>query len=105
MAETTTGMFEVLSPWAEADPIPLRGLAPRLSDLKGKRIGLLRNNKRSAEPILHAAARRLKEKYPDIEISWFRGHTFSVSEQEKNRLAEFEDWIKGVDAVIGATAD
>jgi hypothetical protein len=105
MAEKSTGMFEVLSPWAESDPIPLKGLAPRLTDLKGKRIGLLRNNKRSAEPILNAASRLLKEKYPDLEFSWFRGNTFSVSEQEKNRLPEFEDWIRSVDAIIAATAD
>ena len=25
--------YEVLSPWAEADPIPLKGLAPRLDKL------------------------------------------------------------------------
>jgi hypothetical protein len=54
---------------------------------------------------LNAASRLLKEKYPDLEFSWFRGNTFSVSEQEKNRLPEFEDWIRSVDAVIAATAD
>jgi len=99
------GMFEVLSPWAEADPVPLKGLAPRLDSLAGKKIGLLRNNKRAGEPILTVAAVKLKERFPDIEFSWFRGHTFSVSELEKGRLAEFEDWIKSVDAVIAAVAD
>jgi hypothetical protein len=98
-------LFAVLSPWAEADPVPLKGLAPRLTSLSGKKIGLLRNNKRAGEPILQAAARKLRERFPDIEISWFRGNTFSVSELEKNRLAELEDWIKSVDAVIAAAAD
>jgi hypothetical protein len=97
--------FETLSPWAEADPLPLRGLTPRLSSLAGKKIGLLRNNKRAAEPILNVAARKLKEKYPDIEFSWFRGEAFSVSEFEKSRLKEFEDWIKSVDAVVAAVGD
>lgn len=97
--------FEVLSPWSEADPIPLKGLAPRLSTLAGKKIGLLRNNKRAAEPILTVASRILKEKFPDIEFSWFRGNTFSVSEQEKERLPEFEDWLKSVDAVVAAVGD
>ena len=105
MAGNNDGSFEVLSPWAEADPIPLKGLAPRLKTLAGKKIGLLRNNKRSAEPILTVASQKLKERFPDIEFSWFRGHTFSVSEQEKDRLPEFEDWIKSVDAVIASTAD
>lgn len=105
MPEATKGMFEVLSPWAEADPIPLKGLAPRLDGLKGKRIGLLLNNKRAGEEILKVASARLKEKYPDIEFSWFKGKTFSVSSLEKNRLPEFEDWIKSVDAVLAAAAD
>jgi hypothetical protein len=98
-------LFAVLSPWAEADPVPLKGLAPRLNTLAGKKIGLLRNNKRAAGPILEVAARRLKEKFPDIELSWFRGNTFCVSELEKHRLSEFDDWIKSVDAVIAAAAD
>jgi hypothetical protein len=105
MAESSKGMFEVLSPWAEADPIPLKGLAPRLESLAGKKIGLLRNNKRAAEAILNVAAKRLKEIYPDIEFSWFRGNSFSVSHLEKKRLPEFEDWIKSVDAVLAAAAD
>jgi hypothetical protein len=105
MAAKVNCSYEVLSPWAEADPVPLKGLAPRLTDLAGKKIGLLRNNKRACEPILKAASRLLKERYPDIEFVWFRGNTFSVSELEKNRLTEFEDWLKSVDAVMAAAAD
>ena len=62
MPEATKGMFEVLSPWAEADPIPLKGLAPRLDGLKGKKIGLLRNNKRAAEEILNVAVSQIERK-------------------------------------------
>ena len=105
MPESAKGMFEVLSPWAEADPIPLIGLAPRLDSLAGKKIGLLRNNKRAGEAILKVAAARLQEKYPDVGFSWFRGNTFSVSHLEKKRLPEFEDWINSVDAVLAAAAD
>ena len=97
--------YEVLIPWSEADPIPLKGLAPRLTGMAGKNIGLLRNNKRAAEPILNVAARKLKERFPTIELSWFRGNTFSVSALEKARLTEFEDWIKSVDAVVAAAGD
>jgi hypothetical protein len=100
-----SGVYEVLSPWAEADPVPQKRLAPRLNDLKGKKIGLLRNNKRAAEPMLAVAAQRLKERYPDLEFSWFRGNAFSVSELEKARRQEFEDWIKSVDAVVAAVGD
>lgn len=97
--------YEVLSPWAEADPVPLKGLAPRINTLAGKKIGILRNNKRAAEPILQVATRILKEKYPDVVLSRFNGNTFSVSSLEKDRAKEFEDWIKSVDAVIAAVAD
>ena len=98
-------MYEVLSPWAEADPIPLKGLAPRLIDLAGKKIGLLSNNKRAAEPILSVAEKTLKEKYPTAEFIWLRAKSFSISALEKDRIPEFEDWIRGVDAVIAAVGD
>ncbi len=99
------GLFEVLSPWADADPIPFRGITPRLMDLAGKKIGLLRNSKRSAEPILMVASSKLKEKFPTIEFSWYRTNAFSASAEEKERFAEFEDWLKSVDAVIASVGD
>jgi len=99
------GKYEVLSPWAEADPVPLKGLAPRITDLTGKKIGLLRNGKRAAEPILTVTEKILRRKYSTTDFIWFRGSTFSVSELEKDRLHEFEDWIKSVDAVIAAVGD
>lgn len=105
MSVQTSSYYEVLNPWAEADPVPLKSLAPRLTQFSGKKIGLLRNSKRAGEPILNTAAKIIKDKFPDVEFTWFKGNTFSVSELEKNRLSEFEDWIKGVDAVLAAAAD
>ncbi len=32
--------FVALSPWADVDPIPLRGISPRIQNLAGKKIGL-----------------------------------------------------------------
>jgi hypothetical protein len=98
-------LFEVLSPWADADPKPLRGISPRVNDLKGKKIGLLCNSKRAARPILTVVEAKLKERFPTAEISWFRTKSFSVSELEPQRKGEFEDWIKGVDAVVAAVGD
>ena len=100
-----TGTYEVLSPWSEADPIPLKGLAPRVADLAGKKIGLLCNNKRAAPLILEVTERILKEKYPTSETSWFDARSFSVSSLEPDRRGEFEDWIKGVDAVVASVGD
>ena len=98
-------VYEVLSPWSEADPIPLQGLSPRVDDLAGKKIGLLCNNKRAAPVILDVAERLLKEKYPTAETSYFYARTFSVSSLERDRKDEFDDWIKGLDAVIASVGD
>jgi hypothetical protein len=101
----TEPSYEVLSPWAEADPIPLRGLAPRVGDLAGKKIGLLCNNKRAAPLILNAAETILKKRYPTLTTSWFRAQSFSVSALEPQNREKFDDWIKGVDAVVAAVGD
>jgi hypothetical protein len=101
----TTPSYEVLSPWAEADPIPLKGLAPRVDSLAGKRIGLLCNSKRAAPLILNVAERILKERFPTAETSWFRAQSFSVSSLEPDNLAKFDDWIKDVDVVVAAVGD
>src|SRR3972149_5122269 len=98
-------VYEVLSPWAEADPIPLKGISPRIADLAGKKIGLLCNNKRAAPLILTAAEKIIKERYPTSQISWFRARSFSVSSLEPDRKKEFDDWLKGVDAVVAAVGD
>jgi hypothetical protein len=104
-AEKSSAIYEVLSPWSEADPIPLQGLSPRLDDLAGKKIGMLCNNKRAAPVILDVAERLLKEKYPTAETSYFYARTFSVSSLERDRKDEFDDWIKGLDAVIASVGD
>jgi hypothetical protein len=105
MSEGNSGVYEVLSPWAEADPIPLRGLSPRLNNLAGRKLGLLCNNKRAAPVILDIAEKILKERYPGAVMSRFNARTFSVSALERDRKEEFDDWIKGVDAVIAAVGD
>ncbi len=101
----STASYEVLSPWAEADPVPLKGLAPRLDKLDGKKIGLLCNNKRAAPLILDVTESLIKEKFPTVKISKFFGRSFSVSSLEKDREGEFNDWLKEVDAVIAAVGD
>jgi len=103
--EKSGNVYEVLSPWSEADPIPLQGLSPRLDDLVAKKIGLLCNNKRAAPVILGVAERLLKEKYPTVETSYFHARSFSVSSLERDRKDEFDDWIKGLDAVIASVGD
>ena len=104
-AEKASAVYEVLSPWAEADPVPLKGLSPRLDKLDGKKIGLLCNNKRAAPLILEVTEKLLKERFPTVKISMFNARSFSVSSLEKDREGEFNDWIKEVDAVIASVGD
>jgi hypothetical protein len=97
------GLYEVLRPWADADPIPLKGLtAPRVTDLAGKRIGMFINDKRAAPPIRVVLERKLKERFPTCETSWFNSHGLMVQGKGGPTL---EEWVKTVDAVILAVGD
>jgi len=97
--------YEVLSPWAVADPIPLRGLAERVPSLAGKKVGLFQDVKRAAKPILTVVERKLKERYPDIQTSWYAPQSMSASELDPKNIGKFQDWAKGVDAVVAAVGD
>ena len=106
MTSRTDHQFEVLSPWADADPVHPKGLsAPRLTDLDGKKIGLFHNVKRAGGPILKVVERRLSERYPKAEFTWYRAQSMSVSELEPQNRDKFKEWISGVDAAVLAVAD
>jgi hypothetical protein len=97
--------YEVLSPWADADPVPLRGISPRPEALAGKRIGLYSNRKRAAELTLRAVERELLERYPNAQTSWYECSTINVPEMLTQGKAKFEAWVGGVDAVVLSVAD
>jgi hypothetical protein len=106
MAKNVNGGYEVLSPWAEADPVPLKGISPRLKDLAGKKIGLFVLSKPAARPILTVVEAKLKQKYPTCQTSWYNSNIpWTKMQIESEDKAKFEDWVKGVDAVIGAVGD
>ncbi len=97
------GQYEVLNPWAEVDPKPVRGINPRLSGLAGKKIGLFRNDKRAALPMANAVEARLKEKFPDIQFtSFLRPENLAVVDVNKEK---FEEWARGLDGAIFFTGD
>jgi hypothetical protein len=105
MNRINSNLYEVLSPWADADPVPYRAINPRVSEPNGKKIGLLCNTKRVAEPLLKVVEDRLKKKYPTAVISWFYNTVPNETMIEQPRKGEFEDWLKGVDGVIAAYGD
>ena len=97
--------FEVLSPWADVDPIPLRGISPRIDTLSGKKIGLFVNPKRAALPIAESIDKRLKTMYPDIQTIMYRSYGANVNEIETENKEKFTAWAKGLDAAIAVVGD
>ncbi len=103
----SNGQYEVLSPWAEVDPILLRGISPRLTDLSGKKIGLLKNFKRAAGPMLTVVERELKKRYPTAQFIWYpkEGSSNLWIETETEKKEEYITWMKEIDAAITAVGD
>jgi hypothetical protein len=96
----------VLSPWAEVDPITLKGLtAPRVDDLAGRKIGLFVNYKRAARPSAEAVEKQLKSRYPDAEISYYESTDWNVNVIETKDRDKFAAWVKSVDALVATIGD
>ena len=97
--------YEVLSPWAESDSIPPRGISPRLDTLAGKKIGLFVNTKRAAKPMAAAIEKRLKEKFPTCETSLFASPLSTVILKDTKDGDQFAAWVKSMNAVVLMVGD
>ena len=97
--------YVVLNPWADVDPIPLRGISPRIPNLAGKKIGLFVNPKRAAMPIAQSIDRRLKAMYPDVQTTIYHSVGANVNEIETKNKEKFTAWAKGLDAAIAVVGD
>ena len=97
--------FEVMSPWGDADPIPLRGISPRIDTLEGKKIGIFANSKRSAMPQARMVERKLKEKFPTIETSIYNSLEFNIPVLETENAEKFTAWVQSVDAIVTLVGD
>jgi len=104
-ADPSESQYAVLSPWAEVDPIPLRGISPRLENLSGKKIGLFVNYKRAARPIGLSLEKRLRAMYPDSDIRFFYSLEWNVLETETKNREKFSAWAKEMDAAILVVGD
>ena len=98
--------YEVLSPWAEVDPVAPRGLSPRVTDLRGKTIGLYAFFKQWGPPIMREVEQQLKEKFPTAKFSHYHFplHLEEVAKHTKYK-ASFEEWVKGVDTIVTGHGD
>ena len=97
--------YEVLSPWGDVDPKPLKGISPRLANLSGKKIGLFANYKRAALPIAESLQKRLQSMYPDSKITIYHSNQWNVTEIETGNRELFKKWAEGNDAVILLVGD
>ena len=98
------GIYEVMSPWAEVDPVPLKGINPRPGDLRGKRIGLFNNNKVAAAPILDAVEAELRGRFDGVEVARF-GRTAHVDVADTPDRERYQEWVREVDTVVLAVGD
>lgn len=105
MSDNSVIQYEVLNPWAVVDPVSLRSPAPRLDSLDGKTIGLFKNFKRAAGPILEVVERELQVRYPSAKFSWFNSNAANVLETETENREKFEKWAKEIDAAVTSVGD
>jgi len=101
----SSATYEVLSPWAEADPVPFKGITPRIDGLDGKNIGLFRNSKRAAEPTLKVLEDRLRKRFPTTNFTWFSNLKPNERVIAQDIKDSFEDWVRGVDGIIASYGD
>lgn len=103
--DSSEARYEVLSPWGDADPKPLKGISPRLDTLSGKKIGIFANYKRAAIPIAMSLQERIKSEYPDSKVSIYHSDQWNVIEIETENKDTFKKWVEGKDAVILLVGD
>ena len=108
-SSTSTGLntaeYEVMNPWADVDPIPLRGISPRIDTLDGKKIGVFANFKRSAVPQARMVEKKLKGKFSTIQTDLYHSTGSNVNEIETQNREKFIAWVKSVDAIVAGVGD
>jgi hypothetical protein len=96
----TTDVVTVLHPAAEDVAEPQR-LAPRLSNLQGRTVGLIDNHKRNADIYLEELGRLLQERYGASQVVTYR----KISQSLPTPDAILDHLASTCDAVIHAVAD
>jgi hypothetical protein len=102
---TSSIVYEALSPWGDADPKPLKGISERIPSFSGKKIGIFANYKRAAMPIASSLKDRIKEIYPDAEVSIYHSDKWNVIEIETEKKEEFKKWVASNDAFVLLVGD
>ena len=99
-AQQTEATYEAMNPIGEREVPKYFGINPRLDKLDGKKIGLFDNAKRECPFVLGKIEKLLIERYPAIQISWFKKGTYKEVMWEAEKA-----WAKDLDGVIGMCGD
>jgi hypothetical protein len=103
-----SAQYEVLSPWAEVDQVPVRGISPRLKGLNGKTIGLFDNGKPKSRPMLNMVEKKLKERFPGVRIDYYEPvhkYRYHVIQTASDNKPTFEIWVNGIDGVVASVGN
>jgi len=90
--------LEVLNPRGEIEPAKTYALAPRISDLDGKRVGLYWNGKPGIDNFFTVVEENLKKRFPNVTTTLFRG-AMEITDKD------IQAWAPQIDTFIYAVGD
>jgi hypothetical protein len=93
--------LELLDPRGEIEIIKKYGLAKRVTDLAGKRIALVHNQKAGASTFLDAVEELLKEKFPTA--TFVKGYTTTINLAKEPEF--YDEVAKNADVFIFGAGD
>jgi hypothetical protein len=73
MAGKSSETLKVLNPRGERDPVPARGISPRVAKLAGKKIGLYWNGKQDGDYFWDTIEKLLQKKFPTATVLRYNG--------------------------------
>jgi hypothetical protein len=112
--------YEVLNPVGELEEVEPKGILPRLTDFKGKTIGLFAFFKFYGPAEMTGVGEALQERFPDTKFSLFHhpGQDPNVAKfnapipaidtiilEDPKCRDQFLEWIKTVDTVVAGHSD
>jgi len=98
-APTATGVtLTVHNPQAEIPTGAATALAPRLTDLNGKKILLLTNGKINFDVVLERVADKIKEEYPTVEFGRMKpADRWNLTDEQLEEIVNtYDGYINGI---------
>lgn len=99
-------MVDLVDPTAENQGVDRKSLNSPIDSLENKRVGLLSNAKKGAEPLLETVEDRIDELYPSAEVQYYLVSELDVLKEDEE-LEAIEEWTdeNDIDAAITALGD